>query len=55
MSDNISIGWINEYVDKTLAIASSLPPGPFRDAICSRAEHAMDLVEAWRHRDIKHE
>lgn len=40
--------WIKKYVDTLTDTAASLPVGPFRDAVAMRAEHAMDLVKAWR-------
>ena len=43
--------WIGQYVDALLQGAMKLPDGKFRDAVALRAEHAMDLVEAWRKRD----
>lgn len=40
--------WVRDYVDKLLELAARLPEGGMRQATLSRAEHAMDLVEAWR-------
>lgn len=40
--------WIKNYVDQLLAVGSKLAPGLMRDAALLRAEHAMDLVKAWR-------
>lgn len=40
--------WIKAYVDQLLEAANRLSPGGFRDAIVSRADHAMDLVVAYR-------
>lgn len=49
--------WINAYVGALLGVASRYPkPGPnqaldpMAAAALTRAEHAMDLVEAWRKR-----
>ena len=46
--DKIPEEWIKDYVDKLLFMAAKLDVGPFRDAILLRADHAMDLVKAWR-------
>ena len=40
--------WINKYVDRLLYAAGKLPEGAMRDACLLRAEHAMDLVKAFR-------
>lgn len=40
--------WIKDYVDTLIQAAQRLEPGGFRDAILSRADHALDLVTAWR-------
>ncbi len=42
--------WIRQYVDQLLAVAGTLPEGAMRDALMKRAEHALDLVEAWHAR-----
>jgi len=39
--------WIKKYIDGLLEGAQKLEPGNFRDAIVLRAEHAMDLVQAY--------
>lgn len=43
--------WIQHYCDQLLAVAEQLPQGSMREALFSRIEHAMDLVEAWRTRN----
>lgn len=44
--------WIKEYVDKILDIASQLPSNSAMcNALLLRAEHAMDLVKAFREKD----
>jgi hypothetical protein len=40
--------WIKIYVDQLLAMAEKLPYGALRDACLLRADHAMDMVRAWR-------
>jgi hypothetical protein len=40
--------WIKGYVDQLLEIAKKLETGPLKDATLLRAEHAMDLVKAYR-------
>lgn len=45
----IDQAWIKHYVDQMLDIATKLT-GPMRDAALLRADHAMDLVKAWRER-----
>jgi len=40
--------WIKSYVDKLLHLAGVLAPGTMRDACLLRADHAMDMVKAWR-------
>lgn len=40
--------WIKRYVGTLLEAAGKLQPGAFRDAVILRADHAMDLVKAWR-------
>jgi hypothetical protein len=39
--------WIEGYVNELLSLADKLA-GPMRNALALRAEHAMDLVKAWR-------
>lgn len=50
MSDDpaIPLRWINLYVDQLLKAAQDFPPGPMRQAAALRADHAMDMVEAWK-------
>jgi hypothetical protein len=48
MPNRIPEEWIKNYADEILAIASKLPEGPNRDAVALRAEHAMDLLKAYR-------
>lgn len=48
MPNSIPEEWIKKYADTILAVASELPEGPPRDAVALRAEHAMDLVKAYR-------
>lgn len=45
---NIPEEWIKNYVDSILSLGGELPPGTFRDAVLLRADHAMDLVRAYR-------
>lgn len=40
--------WIKKYVDQMLDLAKKLGPGPMQDACLLRADHAMDLVKAFR-------
>ncbi len=40
--------WIKAYIDQLLEIAGKFPEGPMRDAALLRADHAMDLVKAYR-------
>jgi hypothetical protein len=41
--------WIRDHVDKMLLLAATLPAGsPMRTAIVLRAEHTMDMVQAWQ-------
>jgi hypothetical protein len=41
--------FIRDYVDKLLRMAATLPEGaPMREAAMLRADHALDLVKAWR-------
>jgi hypothetical protein len=43
--------WIRDYVDKMLLLAARLPEGsPMRAAAALRAEHIMDMVQAWQER-----
>lgn len=42
--------WIKKYVDQLLEMAKRLESGPLHAALLLRAEHAMDLVEAYRSR-----
>ena len=43
--------WIKLYVDKLLEVCGTFPEtSPMREAILLRADHAMDLVKAWRER-----
>jgi len=48
MQRSIPEEWIKRYVDQLLKAAQGLEPGAFRDAVVLRAEHVMDLVEAFR-------
>ena len=43
--------WIKEYVDQLLAAAAKLETGAMHQACLLRADHAMDLVKAFRVRD----
>jgi len=51
MTNSIPEDWIKHYVDVLIASAAKLEPSKFRDAILLRAEHAMDLVKAYRDRE----
>ena len=42
--------WIKKYVDQLLEGAQKLQAGPLRDALLLRADHVMDLVQAWKER-----
>jgi hypothetical protein len=43
--------WIQKYVDTLLAFAVRFPEGSkMRDAALLRADHAMDLLKAWKER-----
>jgi hypothetical protein len=48
MPNRIPEEWIKNYADEILAVASKLPEGSNRDAVALRAEHAMDLLKAYR-------
>lgn len=43
--------WIKTYVDALLGAASRWPEGAMRTAALLRADHAMDLVKAFRERN----
>jgi hypothetical protein len=43
--------WISNYVKTLLDMAGKLSPGTFQDAVTLRAEHALDLVDAWHNRE----
>ena len=45
--------WIKRYVDQWLEIARILERGPMYESALLRADHAMDLVKAWRSRHDK--
>jgi hypothetical protein len=47
---SIPESWIKGYVDRMLALAAKFPDGKMREAVLSRADHAMDLVKAYRER-----
>jgi hypothetical protein len=50
----ISQDWIRRYVDQLLDIAAKLGPESSMGAACVlRADHAMDLVKAWRERRVQ--
>lgn len=49
--EDIPQQWIKNYVDRLLTIVKELEPGRMRDAVLLRAEHAMDLVQAYRERE----
>jgi hypothetical protein len=42
--------WIKNYVNQLIDVAASLPEGKLRDATILRADHAMDLIEAFQNR-----
>ena len=44
----IPLEWIKHYVDRLLETAEKFQEGPMRDAALLRAEHAMDMVAAWK-------
>ncbi len=48
MENAIPEQWIKEYVDQMLAVAAKFNDGPMQKAAALRAEHAMDLVTAYR-------
>ena len=39
--------WIKQYVDTFVKLAEKLGPGEMRNSCLVRADHALDLVEAW--------
>lgn len=43
--------WIKEYVDKLLMMAEKFGPGAMQNAALLRADHAMDMVKAFRERN----
>lgn len=47
---SIPESWIKRYVDQLLLVASKFDDGPMRRAAMERADHAMDLVKAYRER-----
>lgn len=49
MNEAIPEEWIKSYVDQLLDMAGRLgDDSPMRSAALLRAEHAMDLLTAWR-------
>ena len=48
--ESIPQEWIRDYVDKLLLFAEKLD-GKMREATLLRADHAMDLVRAFRERN----
>lgn len=40
--------WIKRYVGQWLEIAGKMEPGKMQDAALLRADHAMELVKAFR-------
>ncbi len=48
MENSIPEQWIKESIDTMLEIAAKFNDGPMRKAAMLRAEHAMDLVKAYR-------
>lgn len=40
--------WIRDYIDQLLKVAGMYPDGLMKAAVALRAEHAMDLVKAFR-------
>lgn len=45
--------WIKEYVDRLINIAKEFNDGPMRNAAGLRADHIMEMVEAWREHQKK--
>lgn len=44
--------WVQEYASKLLSLTEKLSVGdPMRVMATLRAEHAMDLLKAWRERN----
>ncbi|MGH2613258.1 MAG: hypothetical protein ACRDFB_09480 [Rhabdochlamydiaceae bacterium] len=48
---NISIEWIENYVDTLLKVGEKMESGPFKDAVLLRATHALDMLDAWKNKD----
>jgi hypothetical protein len=49
--ESIPLEWIKVYVDTLLSFAGKFDEGSaMRAAALLRADHAMDLVKAWRER-----
>lgn len=44
----IEITWVQRYVDQLLAAAKTIGPGSMQDAILTRADNVMDLIQAWK-------
>ena len=53
MMEPIPQEWIKDYVDTMLSLAQRFNDNKMRDACALRAEHAMDLVRAFRERKVK--
>ena len=48
---DIPQSWIKDYVDKLIKVAKELPENSAMQKACvDRAQHALDLVEAYRKR-----
>jgi len=45
--------WIKRYVDQWLELAGRMKPGKMQDAALLRADHAMELVKAFRETEIR--
>lgn len=53
MNEAVPMEWIKGYVDQLLAAAPKFPEGKMRDACLLRADHALDLVTAWKEHKVQ--
>ena len=47
----ISLKWVQRYVDSLLRVASMQPGSKLSELATLRADHVMDMILAWRDRD----
>lgn len=52
MPKDIPVAWIQKYVDTLIEVAEHMPQhGAMHTSTLLRADHAMDLLEAWIKKD----